>query len=316
MTRSKILVADDNLAINKMVVLYFQEAGFEVISAFNGKDAVEKEEAARPDLVMLDVEMPVMNGFEACKVIREKRSGINYVPIIFLSGSVEENLISKGLLLGADDFVQKPYNHLELLSRVNNLIKMKNFIAQVESLENVVTAMLKSIEARDFYTAGHSQRVSELAMQIADKMGISKTDKEILNKGAMLHDIGKIGISDMILNKPGKLTEEEFKHIEEHSGIGEKICGSLRFPPLVLEIIRHHHEKNDGSGYPDKLRGDEIHQLVMIVAVADIYDALTTARPYRKARKEKEAILIIEQEVLKGELDPAVLNCLKKLKAF
>jgi putative two-component system response regulator len=308
--KPKILIADDSASVRDMITKYFGEKGFEVITASNGAEAVEKEESARPDLVILDVEMPMMNGFEACKLIRGKRRGIDYIPIVFLSGMIEEGLVIMGLQLGADDYIRKPFEALEVLSRINNLIKMKNFIAQLESQENVVFSMIKSIEARDYYTAGHSQRVADISMNVGKEMGISEADKGILYKGSLLHDIGKIGIPDQILNKPGKLLEEEFDRIKEHPGMGAEICSNLRFPPLVLDIIRHHHEKLDGSGYPDSLREKEIHKLVKIVTCADIYDALTTNRPYRPLKSQAEAIAILKIEASEGKIDTAISRCL------
>lgn len=312
--KQKILIAEDDVQINSMFSAFLEANGYEVISTSNGADAVEKEELTRPDLVILDVNMPEMDGFEACRMIKNKRSGANYTPIMFLSGSVDENIISKGLQLGADDYVKKPFSLNEVLSRIKNLIKMKNLVAQMESMDNVVTSMIKSIETRDFYTSGHVQRVADISMSIGNEMGLSDEESEILHKGALLHDIGKIGISDQILNKRGDLSELEFNLIKEHPVRGKEICANLRFPPLVLEIIRHHHEKLDGSGYPDRLKEKDIHKLIRIISVADIYDALTTDRPYHPAKNNVEAFSILEKETKEGKLDLTVLNCLKKIK--
>lgn len=312
--RRKILVVDDDAAINSMVAGYLRSQGFEVICAFDGKEAVEKEELTRPDLVMLDVQMPVMGGFEACRIIRAKRGELNYTPIMFLSGLIDEDLVAAGLKHGADDYVRKPYAPVEVLSRVNNLIKMKDFISQLESLEHIVASMIASIEARDFYTGGHSQRVADISVKLAGEMGLSEEYKRILHKGALLHDIGKIGISDLILNKPGKTTEAEFNSLTKHPEIGNEICSNLRFHPLVIDIIRHHHEKIDGTGYPDGLKGNEIDRLVKIVTVADIYDALTTDRPYRKAKTKEEALSIMEKEAGDGKLDIDIVKHAWKLK--
>jgi putative two-component system response regulator len=312
--KQKILIAEDDVQINSMFSAFLETNGYEVISTSNGKDAVEKEELTRPDLVILDVNMPGMDGFEACRMIKNKRSGANYTPVMFLSGSIDENIISKGLQLGADDYVKKPFSLNEVLSRIKNLIKMKYLVAQMESIDNVVTSMIKSIETRNFYTSGHSQRVADISMKIGIEMGLSDEESEILHKGALLHDIGKIGISDQILNKREKLNELEFNLIKEHPVIGMEICGNLRFPPLVLGIILHHHEKLDGSGYPDRLKEKDIHKLIRIISVVDIYDALTTDRPYRPAKNNEETFLILEKETEEGKLDLTVLNCLKKIK--
>lgn len=313
MNKSKILIADDDESIRKLTKRYFEERGFEVITVVNGQEAVIKEEEIRPDLVILDVEMPVMNGFEACKIIREKRNNITYIPILFISGILTEGIVITGLQIGADDYIRKPFEPLELLNRVNNFLKMKKFIEHVESLENVIFSLVKSIETRDFYTAGHSRRVADISADIGRELKLSENEIEILHKSSLLHDIGKIGISDQILNKPGKLSEEEFNIIKEHPSRGEDICSSLRLTQHALDIIRHHHEKLDGSGYPDGLKGDEISKFIRIVTVSDIFDALTTNRPYRISKGNKESISILKQETQEGKLDISIVNCMETL---
>lgn len=312
MNKTKILVADDDEYIRNMTTRFFEGRGFEITTVKNGQEAVNKEEEIRPDLVILDVEMPVMNGLEACKIIRKKRSGINYIPVLFVSGILSEGAIVAGLELGADDYIRKPFELLELLTRVNNFLKMKKFIEHVEALENVIYSMVKSIEERDFYTAGHSRRVAGIATNIGREFGFSENEIENLYLSSLLHDVGKIGISDLILNKPGKLTDEEFNIIKKHPVCGKNICGSLRLTQHALDIIIHHHEKMDGSGYPDGLKGEEISKYVRIVTVADMFDALTTNRPYHKSRTNEEAISILEQEVREGKLDMDIVNYMKK----
>ena len=313
MNKHKILVADDNELVRNMVVSYLRKNGFEVIPAVDGEEAVFKEEAVRPDLVILDVEMPVMNGFDACNIIRKKRNGINYIPIIFLSGSLTECIIVNGLEMGADDFVTKPFEPLELLARAKNLLKMKDFISQVELLENTIFSLVKSIEARDSYTARHSRGVSRVAVSIGRELGLPEEDVLILNKSSLLHDIGKVGIADKLLNKADKFTKEEFSSIKEHPAKGEEICKNLRLEPQVLNIICSHHEKIDGSGYPDGLKGNKISKLTRIVTVADIFDALTTNRPYRGTKSNEEAISILRQETAEGKLDISIVNCLESV---
>ena len=313
MNKHKVLVADDNELVRNMIVGYLRKNGFEVTTAVNGKEAVLKEESTRPDLVILDVEMPIMTGFDACNIIRKKRKGINYIPIIFLSGSLTEGIIVKGLEMGADDFVTKPFEPLELFARAKNLLKMKDFIAQVELLENTIFSLGKSIEARDSYTARHSRGLSRVAVSIGRELGLPEADVLILNKSSLLHDIGKIGIADQLLNKADKFTKEEFSSIKEHPAKGEEICKNLRMEPQVLNIIRSHHEKIDGSGYPDGLKGNKISKLTRIVTVADIFDALTTKRPYRGTKSNEEAISTLIQESGEGKLDISIVNCLNSI---
>jgi putative two-component system response regulator len=313
MSKSKILIADDDEAIRSLVKEYLEQKDFKVLTAVNGKEAVILEEQLRPDLVILDVEMPVMSGLEACKVIRGKRAGIHYVPILFLSGILVEGAVIMGLQIGADDYVRKPFEPLELLSRINNFIRIKKFMEQVESIENVVFSLVKSVEARDSYTAGHSRRVAEISANIGKELGLSAEEVEILNKSSLLHDVGKIGVPDLILNKQGKLLQDEFTRIKEHPVSGVDICGCLRLTEHALDIIRHHHEKLDGSGYPDGLKEDKISKYVRIVTVADIFDALTTDRPYRLSKSIPEAISILKEESFQGKLDMNIVNCMERI---
>jgi putative two-component system response regulator len=313
MNKSKILVADDDESLRDVVKEYLEDKGFKVITAVNGTEAVALEEKLRPDLVLLDVVMPDMDGFEACKIIRERRSGIHYVPIIFLSGGLAEGIVTTGLQAGGDDYIRKPFELPELLGRINSFMKMRKFIQQVESVENVVFSLVKSIEARDFYTAGHSRRVAEISADLGRELGLPDKEVEILHKSSLLHDVGKIGVPDMILNKQGKLLEEEFNRIKEHPASGVDICGCLRLTEHSLDIIRHHHEKLDGSGYPDGLKEDRISKFVRIVTVADIYDALTTDRPYRVSKSVSEAIAILRKEGAEGKLDMSVVTCMEKI---
>jgi putative two-component system response regulator len=313
MNKSKILVADDDELIRAMVKEYLESKYFMVTTAEDGKEAVTLEEEVRPDLVMLDVEMPVMNGIEACKIIKEKRNGIHYVPIIFLSGVLGDEIVAAGLKAGGDDYIRKPFVALELLCRITNLIQMKKFVEQVESIENVVLSLVKSVEARDSYTAGHSIRVAEISAKIGKELGLSDEEIQSLHKGSLLHDVGKIGVPDQILNKQCELVEDEYNRIQEHSVCGAEICGCLRFTKHALDIIRHHHEKLDGSGYPDGLKGDSITKYVRIVTVADIYDALTTDRSYRAAKTVSEAISILKKEASEGKIDMDIVRCMENI---
>lgn len=309
----KILIADDEEITVNVVKRFFHIKGFQSIHAYNGMEALTKEEEFRPDLVILDVNMPVIDGFEACRIIKQKRNGTNYIPVIFISGIPKEESVITGFQIGADDYVRKPFELLELLSRVNNLLKIKNLITNLESLGNVVSSMVKSIEARDSYTAGHSYSVANISMDIGRMLELPEKEIEILRMGSLLHDIGKIGVPDQILNKTGKLLVEEFNRIKEHPVKGEEICKNLRLDSRTIDIIRHHHEKLDGSGYPDKLRGNEIDKLVRIVTVADIFDALTTKRPYHPAINNQNAFYILKQEGQKEKLDINIINYIEIL---
>lgn len=310
---NKILVADDDETLNEYIRTFFDMKGFDVMHAFDGREAVEIEEKFRPDIVILDVDMPVMNGLGACEIIRSRRNGVNYIPVIFLSANLKESTIVEGLELGADDYVRKPFSNIELLTRVNNLLKMREFIRQMELFENVLFSLIKSIEARDSYTAGHSLNVTAIAVSMGRALDFSLKELGILRKGALLHDIGKLGVPDLILNKKDKLHPDGLLVVKEHATMGKKICERLSFDPNIIDIIYHHHEKLNGSGYPEKLKDGQISKYVRVVSVADIFDALTTERPYRAAMTEADAVAILHKEANEGLISKDMVACLEKL---
>jgi putative two-component system response regulator len=214
----------------------------------------------------------------------------------------------EALEAGADDFVNKPYNTLELVTRVKSLLKVKHLNEQLDSAESVLFSMARAIEAKDSYTQGHVERVSRLGVQLGAHLGLSDEEKDSLRKGGILHDIGKIGVPDKILNKAGSLTSEERAIIRMHPDQGAKICEKLKSIRGAIPVIRHHHERMDGSGYPDHLSGEDIPLVARVMTVVDIYDALTTTRSYRKSLPAKVALEIMWEEAKKGWWDKDVLD--------
>jgi putative two-component system response regulator len=311
MDKPKILVADDDESVVKLITMSLEKEGYEIITAYDGKKAVELEEKLHPDLVILDVNMPGINGFEVLNIIREKRREVDYLPIIFVCGTMADKRAVSAMQLGADDFIRKPFEPKELVARVKHFLKLKSLITSVESLENVLYMLVKSVQVRDFYTAGHSHRVGELAQKIGRRLNITSNELAVLRKSAMLHDVGKLGISDNILNKPGKLLSNEYEIIKEHPARGVEICNYLHLGGDVLSIIRHHHEKLDGTGYPDGLKATHINKLVRIATVADMYDAITTKRPYHPARPPEEALSILKKDADDGKVDKEVVVALE-----
>jgi putative two-component system response regulator len=215
----------------------------------------------------------------------------------------------KGIEAGADDFITKPPNKIELMARINALLKMNELNKKLASIESVMVSLANAVEAKDEYTQGHTERVSEFCVKLGKKMELSAIEIDALWIGGILHDIGKIGVSRKILNKPGSLDSEEFEIMKTHSVMGYKICLPLEknLGP-ALEAILHHHEKLDGSGYPDGINGDEISVLARIMAIADIFDALDTDRPYRKAFPRAKTFEIMLSEANAGKLDKNILE--------
>jgi putative two-component system response regulator len=215
----------------------------------------------------------------------------------------------KGIESGADDFLPKPVNKIELQARTKSLITTKKLNDKLTSVEDVLFSLANAVEAKDSYTQGHTQRVADMAVLLGKKMNLTDDEVAALRVGGILHDIGKIGIPRDVLNKPGPLTAEEWDVMKQHPDIGHRICLPLkRTLGLALDMIQHHHEKLDGSGYPEGLQGDEISTVARIMAVVDIYDALVTDRPYRKGMTKKKALSILMQEGDEGKLDKPIIE--------
>lgn len=283
-----ILVADDEALNRKVLRELLTSKGFQVEEAVDGEVAVAKAQQTAPDLVLLDVRMPRLDGFEVCRLLKQDER-TQFIPIVLLTAlsSVEDRVA--GIEAGADDFLSKPFYQAELLARVRSLIRLKQLTEQLERTENILFTLAAAVEAKDPYTEGHLRRLEKFAGETAAALELSPRLSTIIRYGALLHDIGKIGVPDAILNKPGPLTPDEVEIIQQHPVIGERICRPLRDGAEIGPIVRGHHEWWDGTGYPDKLAGDAIPLGSRIIAVADAFDAMTTDRPYRKALSSKEA---------------------------
>ena len=312
-TRPKILVVDDEPRNVKLLEAMLQPLDYEVDKAFSGEDALTIITKMDFDLILLDVMMPGMDGFEVCRRIKRK-DDTRLIPIVMLTALDDMDSKVKGIEAGAEDFLTKPPNKMELLARIRSLINVKTLNNNLTSIESVLFSLANAIEAKDSYTNGHIQRVANMAVALGNKMNLPETDTEAIRLGGILHDIGKIGVSVDILNKPGALDPEEWKVMKNHPEVGYKICLPLeKSLGAALEVIRYHHEKLDGSGYPIGLSGDEISLPARIMAVVDIFDALTSDRPYRKAMPHEKAIRILRQEAEEGKLDKFVVQKLEEL---
>jgi putative two-component system response regulator len=229
-------------------------------------------------------------------------------PVVLLTSLDSDADRIHGIMCGADDFLNKPVNKHELLARVRSLLRLKQFTDELDNAEAVLSSLALSIEAKDPYTEGHCDRLSKYSVAMADKLRLPEDLRVALRRGGLVHDIGKLGVPERILLKPGPLTPEERKIMEQHTIMGERICTPLRSFRHVLPIIRHHHEKCDGSGYPDGLKGDQIPVTARILQITDIFDALTTDRPYRKALSPEKAFTILREEVKRGWWDGSILD--------
>jgi putative two-component system response regulator len=305
---ASVLIVDDvpqNLKLMEAMLIPQQ---YEVLKAEDGQEALEILNRVEVDLVLMDVMMPQMDGFEACRRIRSNPQ-TRMIPVILVTALDDMASKIKGLDSGANDFLSKPVNRPELIARTSSLIKMKKLNNSLASIENVLFSLAQAVEAKDSYTQGHTERVSNLSLALGKRLGLSQPDMAALSYGGMLHDIGKIGTPNEILNKPGQLSKEEWEIMQQHSNMGYKIGLPLeKNLGLALQVIRSHHEKMDGSGYPDGRKGDEIPLVARIVGVVDIFDALTSDRPYRKAMGQEKAFEIMLEEAGKGKLDERIVR--------
>lgn len=310
---SRILIVDDEPLNLKLLEALLIGASYSVVKAASGQEALKAVSGSQFDLIILDIMMPKMDGYAVCRRLKSAEN-TRMIPVILLTALSDSESRVKGIEAGADDFVSKPPNKMELLARVKSLLKIRKLNKNLTSIESVLFSLANTIEAKDPYTQGHISRVSNIAVSIGRSMGLSSKDIVALRYGGVLHDIGKIGVSREILNKPGPLTEKEWEIMKEHPTIGFNICKPLKncLGP-ALEVIRFHHEKLDGSGYPDGRKGNGIPMVARIMAVADIYDALTSDRPYRNGMPKEKALDILNKETKEGKLDATVVSHLVNL---
>ncbi|MBW4602856.1 MAG: two-component system response regulator [Calothrix sp. FI2-JRJ7] len=303
----KILVVDDHAASRMTSVALLAMEGYEIIEADSGFSAIELIAHSSPDLILLDVMMPEMDGFEVCQRIKQNEQ-TRLIPVIFITALNDRHSRIRGIEVGADDFLSKPFDRLELAARVKSLVRQKRLNEDLDHAEKVLFSIARAIESRDPNTGDHCERLIKLGKAFGEYLKLSRNEIRDLMWGGNLHDIGKVGIPDAILLKQGKLTEEEWKTMRLHVLIGEEICQPLRSTRGVIPIIRHHHERWDGSGYPDGLKGNEIPKLAQIFQIIDIYDALTSERPYKKAYTREEALSTMEEETKRGWRNPELMK--------
>ena len=303
----EIIVIDDDPIILKSAWNTLTNAGFKVIVLKSGKALLEHtKENPAPDLLLMDINMPEMDGFEVIKELRKCEVSWRDTQVIFLTANEDEDVETKGLSLGAMDFIRKPFVPSVLVLRAKHAVELIRLQRDLESAvdektkENeslflhVVESLAAAIDAKDNYTKGHSGRVADYSKEIAKRYGYDEKRQEKIFMMGLLHDVGKIGVPDEVINKPGRLTDEEFACIKKHPGIGGKILGNIKEMPELAAGAKWHHERFDGRGYPEGLAGDAIPEEARIIAVADAYDAMTSNRSYRGA---------LSQETVRGEIE-------------
>lgn len=307
MQQATILVVEDDAQIRDVLTEHLTILGYAVVKVASAEEALQRLEETTPDLLLTDVHMGGMSGIELCaKLKREQR--FQLTPVIILTGQSDLKARVAGLAAGADDFFSKPFDLIEIRTRVAALLRVKFLLDQLERAESVITTLGLTIEARDPYTAGHCERLARYAVGLGRALDVDEAMLKALWLGGFLHDLGKIAVPDRILLKNGPLDGEERAVIQTHPVIGADLVHAMRTLDDVRPIIRHHHERFNGSGYPDGIEGEEIPLGARIMAVVDVYDALCTARPYKPAFSHEEAIDILRRETEGGSWDPQVVR--------
>ena len=303
-----VLVVDDGAANRELIRTYLNNIDCEVRLAADGPTALEMIATESPDLVLLDVRMPRMDGYEVCRRIKAMPGG-RLLPVVMITGLSQTAHRVAALEAGADDFMTKPVEGAELIARVRSALRLKELYNTLDGAEHVIFSLATAVEAKDSFTERHTQRVGESARLLGQKLGLPDSTLDVLYRGGIIHDIGKIGVSDSILHKPGPLDPVEWPQMQAHVQVGESIVRPLRSTSGLLPIIRHHHERFDGGGYPDGLRAREIPRAARIVSVCDAFDALVNDRPYRTRRSPEEAIAVLRAGAGK-QWDPETVDLL------
>jgi putative two-component system response regulator len=296
---ARVLIVDDEPANRQLLKRALEKEGYHTDEADSGEGALRAVRGRPPDLILLDVQLPGLGGFDVCEALKQD-STTRLIPIVLITGLTDRANRIQGIRAGADDFLTKPFDSHELQARVGSLIRLKRYTDELDSAESVIRSLALTIEARDAYTDGHCERLAQFAVALGQGLQLSSQELLALDRGGYLHDLGKIGVPDAILLKPAPLDAAELAIMRQHTIIGDRLCGQMRSLKLVRQVVRHHHELYDGSGYPDGLRGEEIPLLAQIVGIVDLYDAVTTTRPYRPALPPAHAFVELENEVSRG----------------
>jgi putative two-component system response regulator len=306
MAAARILVADDDETSARFLRRLLTREGHDVSVVDTAEAVLNACTEAPPDLVLIDL-VAAGGGLAACRRLKEQPS-TRLIPVVVVtaqSGGAER---LKGIDAGADDFLTKPFDLAELHARIRSLVRLKRYTDELESAESVILGLGATIEARDPCTRGHCQRLARYASALGRSLRLDDDDIGALERGGFLHDIGKIAVPDRVLLKDGKLTPRESLVMREHPVVGDALCAGLRSLRHVRPIVRHHHERLDGSGYPDGLRNAAVPLLAQIVGLVDVFDALTTKRPYREPVDRDQAFEMIREEAKKGWRDRVLVD--------
>jgi putative two-component system response regulator len=324
-TPATILIVDDDESSRELAVMALEGDGYQLIVAASGPEALALAKAHLPDLMLLDVMMPGIDGYEVCRKLRVTTRTAE-MPILMITALDDRQSKLQGIEAGADDFISKPFDRIELRARVRTITRLNRYRRLLEDQARLEAAALeleqaydstlegwaRALDLRDHETEGHSRRVTELTVHLAARLGISGDDLIQIRRGALLHDVGKIGIPDRILLKPGKLDADEWTEMKRHTIYAGELLAPIEFLRPALDIPTCHHEKWDGNGYPVGLAGEIIPIAARIFAVVDVWDAITNDRPYHKARSPVETLALIRSESGR-HFDPRVVVAFERM---
>jgi putative two-component system response regulator len=302
-------VVDDLPQNLELLGQWLEEWGQTVVTARDGQEALEIAFHEPPDLVVMDVNMPRLDGFGACRALKEDVR-THLIPVLLVTALSSREDRIRGTAAGADDFITKPVDREELQARVRSALRTKRLVDELEQVENVLVTLANALDAKDAYTKGHSDRVARYAVALGGAAGIDPAGRRDLRRAGLLHDIGKIGIPSSYLQKPGRLTTEEYEIVKLHPRIGYDICKPLLTMASILPLVLGHHERLDGRGYPEGLKAEAVTLPMRCLTLADIYDALTSDRPYRRAMTRDGALRVMREEAEVGMWDPRLVELL------
>ena len=296
---TRVLVVDDEPGVTTLFERLLTQEGYAVRIATDAPSALAAVASFNPDVILLDVVLPGGDGFSLCQRLKQD-AATRLTPVVLVTGLTDRENRIHGRQAGADDFITKPVDPQELLARVGSLARLKRYTDDLDSAAAIITTLATMIEARDGYTEGHCHRMANYATAVGRALGLGTGDLQPLHRGGFIHDIGMLAIPPTVVLRAGPLEPEEFERIKSHTVIGDDLCRGLRSLQSVRPIVRHHHERLDGTGYPDGLKGDEIPVVAQIIGVVDVFDAVTHSRPYQRTQSAAEALQLLREQVTRG----------------